>query len=269
MYSEQLENLISAALADGVLTDKERQVLLKRAVAEGVDPDEFEMVLDARIVELQKQQAAALAPPPPAPVASAPQPKSQKHGEVRKCPNCGAVVEAATAKCETCGYAFVGVEATSSVTKLAKKLNDIDYWYNKREREDEKMKRGRSALRNILSVYEQEPLDRQRAKAIKDFPIPNTREDLMEFVITMRAKWRNTSSEDHGEERAAYKGKYEECLQKVKFLFSDDPAFKSVFEQEKKDNALFSFIGDHKNDFIMGALILFCLIVGLLASLTK
>lgn len=53
-YSEKLENLIETALIDGVITDKERQLLFKRANEEGVDLDEFEMVLDARIFELNK-----------------------------------------------------------------------------------------------------------------------------------------------------------------------------------------------------------------------
>lgn len=61
MYNEKIESLIAAALADGILTDKERQILIRRAVAEGIDADEFEMVLDARLIELQKR----LAPPPP------------------------------------------------------------------------------------------------------------------------------------------------------------------------------------------------------------
>ena len=50
MFSEELEALISAALADGAITDKERNVLIKRAVSEGVDPDEFELILDSRII---------------------------------------------------------------------------------------------------------------------------------------------------------------------------------------------------------------------------
>lgn len=54
LYDEKIESLISAALADGVLTEKEKQVLFKRAQAEEIDIDEFEMVLDARLVELQK-----------------------------------------------------------------------------------------------------------------------------------------------------------------------------------------------------------------------
>lgn len=56
MYNEQLEQLIDAALADGVLTEKEKQILFKKAQAFGVDLDEFEMVLDARLVKMQKEQ---------------------------------------------------------------------------------------------------------------------------------------------------------------------------------------------------------------------
>lgn len=55
-YDEQLEKLIDLALADGELTEKERNILFKRAEALGVDLDEFEMVLDNRLNEIQKQQ---------------------------------------------------------------------------------------------------------------------------------------------------------------------------------------------------------------------
>lgn len=56
MYDEQIEHLISAALADGVLTEKEKQILFKKAQSLGIDLDEFEMVLDARLVELAKAE---------------------------------------------------------------------------------------------------------------------------------------------------------------------------------------------------------------------
>lgn len=57
MYNEKLEALISAALADGVLTEKEKQVLLKKAEAMGIDLDEFEMVLEGRLAKCQKEKA--------------------------------------------------------------------------------------------------------------------------------------------------------------------------------------------------------------------
>ena len=56
MYDERIEQLISAALADGVLTEKEKQILFKRAQEQGIDLDEFEMVLDSRLFELEKAE---------------------------------------------------------------------------------------------------------------------------------------------------------------------------------------------------------------------
>jgi hypothetical protein len=68
MYSEKLEKLITLALVDGVLTDKKRQVLLKNAAAEGIDIDEFEMVLDARVYERQQNSSVVVEQPVPKPV---------------------------------------------------------------------------------------------------------------------------------------------------------------------------------------------------------
>lgn len=51
MYSEQLEKLIEIALSDGEFTDKKKQVLFRRAEKEGIDLDEFEMVLESRIAK--------------------------------------------------------------------------------------------------------------------------------------------------------------------------------------------------------------------------
>lgn len=48
-YSDNLEELISMAVADGKITDKEKRALLRRAMDEGIDPDEFEMVLESRL----------------------------------------------------------------------------------------------------------------------------------------------------------------------------------------------------------------------------
>lgn len=48
-YSDNLEELIGMAVADGKITDKEKRALLRRAMDEGIDPDEFEMVLESRL----------------------------------------------------------------------------------------------------------------------------------------------------------------------------------------------------------------------------
>ncbi|MEY4659601.1 MAG: hypothetical protein RJB36_1367, partial [Bacteroidota bacterium] len=54
MFNEQLEKLIEMALMDGELTEKEKQILFKKAESLGVDLDEFEMVLEAKLFEKQQ-----------------------------------------------------------------------------------------------------------------------------------------------------------------------------------------------------------------------
>jgi hypothetical protein len=77
MYNEELEKLIEMALMDGELTEKEKQILFKKAEKFGVDLDQFEMVLDAKLYEKtksvnqEKQETSA--------------PKSDKFGDVKKC----------------------------------------------------------------------------------------------------------------------------------------------------------------------------------------
>ena len=113
MYNEQIEALISAALADGMLTEKEKQILFKKAQAQGIDLDEFEMVLDARLVELEKAEKAK---------GEAAAPKSHKVGDVKKCPSCGAIVQSYQGVCAECGYAFENVEVTYASKKLSSLL---------------------------------------------------------------------------------------------------------------------------------------------------
>ena len=45
--SDDLNDLIKSAQTDGKLSEKERQVIIKKAVSEGHDKDEFEIYLDS------------------------------------------------------------------------------------------------------------------------------------------------------------------------------------------------------------------------------
>lgn len=148
MYNEQIEALISAALADGVLTEKEKQVLFKKAQSMGIDLDEFEMVLDARLVELKKAEKEK---------AEKSAPKSDKYGSVRKCPACGAIVPAFQGVCPECGFEFTDVDANASSKKLADALL--------KETSESKQKR-----------------------IIETFPLPNTKADLLEFLTALKPR---------------------------------------------------------------------------------
>lgn len=121
MYNEKIENLIKAALADGKLTEKEKQVLFKSAQDEGIDLNEFEMVLDARLVEFQKEKESKSAP------------KSDKYGSVRKCPACGAFVGSFKGICSECGFEFTEVDANFSSKKLYDTLSQVYDTQKKKE----------------------------------------------------------------------------------------------------------------------------------------
>ena len=64
IFSDRLEALIAATLRDGVLTDKERELLKRRAEKEGEDWDEVEMIIEARLAEKQTEKEIVSAATP-------------------------------------------------------------------------------------------------------------------------------------------------------------------------------------------------------------
>ncbi len=221
MYNEKIEALIKAALADGELTEKEKQVLFRRAQEQGIDLDEFEMVLDARLVELKKSEQTAA-------------PKSNKFGDVKKCPICGAIVSAGLAACKECGYAFVSVESASSIKLL----------YEELKKEDNKSYEKGFDIFSILDSSSGEyeiKLKKAQAKAtiIRNFPVPNAKSDLLELLsgIHMQAnpKGRKDNMSSYTIDAAedlglAYWHLYTKCISMAKISFSKDPAFQFFFE---------------------------------------
>ena len=209
MYNEQIEALISAALTDGVLTEKEKQILFKKAQAQGIDLDEFEMVLDARLVELKKAEKANQSSK-----------KSNKHGEIRKCPNCGATVPVLATICPECKMEFSGIEANSSAQKLAAQIDDIITSLQKQEKDyHASLSFGKRFLEGFMGESKFNP-EKRVAQVIKNFPIPNTKSDLFEFIISLQSKI-NDGNEDYDFDDA-YKAKLDECVKKAEILFSKD-----------------------------------------------
>ena len=62
-----LDKLIDAVVADGVITDKERSVILKKATAAGYDADEVEILLDGKLAEKQNAEKVVTKEPKKAP----------------------------------------------------------------------------------------------------------------------------------------------------------------------------------------------------------
>lgn len=169
----ELEKLIDLALADSVLTDKERAVLQKKAESLGVDQDEFEMILEGKLHLAQK----AAAPPPP---TADEKPSSNKEGELKKCPSCGAPVSSFATKCGDCGHEFRNIESARSVKDLVTKLEEA-------EEKARNTKSGGGLLNSYMKMFDgdtelEKRIFNAKSNVISSFPVPNTKEDILEFL---------------------------------------------------------------------------------------
>lgn len=231
MYNEKLEALISAALADGVLTEKEKQILFKKAEAMGIDLDEFEMVLDARLVELKKKEAREnkqyQLEMEKAKSAQPSAPKSEKYGDVRKCPACGAIVPSMAAKCPECGYEFVNVGANMTTRLLMQKIDEI-------QAQSALLKNGIKANNQKTAETEaraaQQQVEARTIQAIQNFPIPNTKEDILEFM-TLCISNSNADSMNQNSIQEAWMAKMRQTITKVQVSMSNDKDAQTLIEQ--------------------------------------
>lgn len=177
MYNEKIESLINYALADGELTEKEKQILFKKAEEEGIDLDEFEMVLDAKLHE--KQQSLKQ------PVASATAaPKSDKFGDVKKCPACGAMIQSFQTKCSDCGHDFRNVESASSIREFFKDFQTIESKVVMRENTNNGGLMGKlvGSIESMGGGDWKRAVFTKKKEFIMHFPIPNAKEDILEFL---------------------------------------------------------------------------------------
>ena len=272
LYNSQLEQLIDAALTDGELTEKEKQILFKKAQSFGVDLDEFEMVLDARLVKLKKATAEQNA-------NNALEPK--KLDEAKKCPSCGSIVKDSQSFCPECGC-DVSENVANSSKKLSEIVNKIlqektTYLENKSRAVEERKKiatqnmgqaviissllnpndGGNNTVRQMQNNYanidtNQYPIspvsqpvgyqitdedsveqhfDKRIREAITNFPLPNTKADLLEFVLSLKAK------KDNGAYASAYGNKYKECIEKIRIMFQGDKDFAPIIESYELEKA--------------------------------
>lgn len=106
LIPEELDALIKEYLTDGVLTDKERQVILKKAEGMGLDRDEIDLYLDAQVQKIDQATDAAI--------------RRQKG---KACPHCGAYVSQMTDKCPECGQ-YITPEATKELEEILNKLEE-------------------------------------------------------------------------------------------------------------------------------------------------
>jgi len=127
-----------------------------------------------------------------------PQPQTERKtvydGEIHKCPRCGEVLKAFEMECPSCGFELRGTQNSNAVRDLAKKLE--------------------------ATVSE-----KQRIVIVKNFPIPNTKEDIFEFMILATSNFDEDYYNSHRMEEDlsdAWLVKIELCYKKAKLVLSKE-----------------------------------------------
>lgn len=124
-------------------------------------------------------------------------------GEIHKCPNCGEVLESFVAVCPACGCEFRGTSTTNAGQEFVAKIDAAATGY-------------------------------QKETIIRNFPIPNTKEDIFEFMILASS---NLIGESNESIFNAWLAKFEQCYQKAKLSFGNDADFSKIqilYEQTTK-----------------------------------
>lgn len=158
-------------------------------------------------------------------------------GKIHKCPNCGEILNSFTSNCPSCGYELRDSINSNAIEELSRKLEEIE------------AKRDKSkASTKILGAFNLgdglTKTDEQKISLIRNFPIPNTKEDLYEFLILSKSNIEIDLYENTQIKTArlavsdAWKAKFEQAYQKAKMLFTNDDKLieiKNMYEEVNKD----------------------------------
>ncbi|MBR4699224.1 MAG: hypothetical protein IKP16_04685 [Prevotella sp.] len=106
LIPKELDQLIQEYLTDGVLTNKEREVILRKAEAMNLDRDEIDLYLDAQVQKIDQATDAVI--------------RKQKG---KSCPFCGSPVPQLVDKCPECGQ-FITPEASEELKDILENLED-------------------------------------------------------------------------------------------------------------------------------------------------
>lgn len=146
--------------------------------------------------------------------------KNVYDGKIHKCPSCGEGLKAFDIKCPSCGFEIRDRNSSSSLREFYLKLEKIESGREK--------KKATSIFAQSLTGDNLSKTDEQKISLIRSFIIPNTKEDLYEFLILSKSNIEIDLYENTQLKTArlavsdAWKAKFEQAYQKAKLLFKND-----------------------------------------------
>ena len=251
MFSQEMENLIQAALQDGVLTDQEKNALVRRAQKEGIDIDELDIYIQSLLQKRHQEMAEK----------EAENDRQSKMGTVKKCPNCGQPIQSGWAACPACGYAFnIKGELNASVVQLQKDLQQISESYR---RDINRLATEGPSIKGLITSslsMDFSPADKlkmqcaaEKFATIMNVVVGNSRAELLDFLAFSMPKANKDGSKNgyvtgmvYGQQGKVFKNEdfglaywtlFSNCISAASVSFRNDPAFAQYFAFFEKETA--------------------------------
>lgn len=154
--------------------------------------------------------------------------KTVYDGELHKCPNCGEILKAFELNCPACGYELRGTKVSGAVKEFALKLEAIE---SRREYEKPRGLFAAAEAQQRISKT-----DEQKISLIRSFSIPNSKEDMLEFMILATSNMNMSTydstnthiSKSEKEINAAWFSKVQQVYEKAKRSYSTDSIFSEI-----------------------------------------
>lgn len=202
--------------------------------------------------------------------------KTVYEGQLHKCPNCGELLDSFRSHCPSCGYEIRDALSSSSVRELAQKLERIEAERMAPIEEKKslmKMVFGKDFKEEDEVEEAQEKFDeqkrQQKANLIVNFSVPNTREDILEFMILASSNIDVKKGIDD-EVSKAWISKLDQVYEKAKLLMGNKPSFtqiKYIYDRKKAQIKNRKFKGLAIACFIVGGYILLMSFVFFMAEM--
>lgn len=230
----ELEKTVNSVLANGEVSDRSRELLMKKAEQLGIDLLDFELELESKIAQQksnQKNQNNNI---------TNNLTQNSKLGDIKKCPECGSVVESFNTKCKDCGHEFRNVGINSSVKRFSEQLLVIDIDarddYYKNGRDKTVIPKGPLSSEKIFQKSTQVIELEIEASAIErkinlicSFPVPNSKEEILEFLVlciplaSKKLGFWDKVQQSKTKLKKAWLSKAEEIIMRARFSMKEDP----------------------------------------------
>ncbi len=142
---------------------------------------------------------------------------NQKQGVINKCPNCGGALKALSSTCNLCGHELVGVAANKTISDLVEKFDVI---------ESEVTQTGAQGVKREKEII------LRKARVIRDFPVPNSREDLQSLIYFIHPKIQDNIKPDPNVDD--WRVKFTEVLNLAKNAYKGDAKTRFEFDEIEK-----------------------------------